>query len=270
MSMKPKLTSEIVLLATLALGISLLTGCDSSGNGLVRAGDEAVANGKLASAEVKYIEAMQKKNGLAHCRYGALQAKKVLKRLKEESGSNRDYVKGCDAFLEEADKFLSEGRKYCGYAKGRCDAVTINKCLKEIEDADAALYEIKDKVANAKIEKGMLLSDAAFREIVKAMNYKSQTGNYYADVEKNKEQLNRFVHKYIVVSGIVKNVEFSILGEPKVILECCDKKISAIFDGMKKNEAATIIVGNKITIKGEVSSRPVLSDLAMANCIIVD
>ena len=112
--------------------------------------------------------------------------------------------------------------------------------------------------------------DAAFREIVKAMNYKSQTGNYYADVEKNKEQLNRFVHKYIVVSGIVKNVEFSILGEPKVILECCDKKISAIFDGMKKNEAATIIVGNKITIKGEVSSRPVLSDLAMANCIIVD
>ena len=254
----------------LALGISLLVGCDFNGDGLVRAGDEAVAKGKLASAEVKYIEAMQKENGFAHCRYGALQAKKVLRELEEISGQNPDYVKGCDAFLEKADKALGEGRKYCNYAKGKCDASIIKDSLKDIEDVDAALYNIKDKVANAKIENGVLLSDAAFLEVVKAMNYKSKTGNAYADSEKNKEQLFRFLDKRIVVSGMVKKVESSILGEPKAIIECAGKTISAKFDGMNKNDAAAIAVGKVIKIKGEVSSRPVLSDLAMANCIIID
>lgn len=270
MNMKSKLTPENVLFATLALSMSLLIGCDFSGNGLVQAGDEDVANGKFDSAEVKYIDAMQKKNGLAYCRYGALQAKKVLKSLDKVTGSNPDYLRGCDVFLVDADKSLAEGKKYCGYAKGKCDASTIKDSLKEIEDADAALYEIKDKVTNAKIEKGILLTDSAFLEIVKAMKCKADTGNYYADVEKNKEQLNRFVNKFIVVAGNVKKVEFSFLGEPKAIIECAGKTISAKFDGMKKKDAAAISVGKAITIKGQVSARPVLSDLAMANCTIIN
>ena len=270
MNMKSKLTSENVVFATLALGVSLLIGCDFSGNGLVQAGDEDVANGKFASAEVKYIDAMKKKNGLAYCRYGALQAKKVLKRLEEVTGSNPDYLNGCDVFLADADNSLVEGRKYCKRADKMQYSAAIEESLKELDNADAALYEIKDKVTNAKIEKGIVLTDSAFLEIVKAMKCKADTGNYYADVEKNKEQLNRFVNKFIVVAGNVKKVEFSFLGEPKAIIECAGKTISAKFDGMKKKDAAAISVGKAITIKGQVSARPVLSDLAMANCTIIN
>ena len=119
------------------------------------------------------------------------------------------------------------------------------------------------------IENGIPLSDAAFAEIVRAVNYLSNTGNKLYDKQKNSEEHARFRGKHLVLTATVDKVETTFFtDEVKIILRRRGGTISARFDGMAKSEAATIRPGTTLEIEGDVSSRPVLSSIAMDRCRI--
>lgn len=119
------------------------------------------------------------------------------------------------------------------------------------------------------IENGLLLSDAAFAEIVQAVNYMSDTGNKLYDKQKNEEEHARFRGKRLVLKARVDKVESTFFtDEVKIILSRRGGTISARFDGMSKNEAATISRGTELEIEGDVSMRPVMSSIAMDRCRI--
>lgn len=119
------------------------------------------------------------------------------------------------------------------------------------------------------IENGLLLSDAAFAEIVRAVNYVSNTGNKLYDKQKDEEEHARFRGKRLVLKARVDKVESTFFtDEVKIILSRRGGTISARFDGMSKNEAAAIRSGTVLEIEGDVSMRPVLSSIAMDRCRI--
>ena len=119
------------------------------------------------------------------------------------------------------------------------------------------------------IENGILLSDAAFAEIVRAVNYCSNTGNKLYDKQKDEEEHARFRGKRLVLTAKVDKVESTFFtDEVKIILSRRGGTISARFDGMSKSDAATIRPGTTLEIEGEVSIRPVLSSIAMDRCRI--
>jgi hypothetical protein len=119
------------------------------------------------------------------------------------------------------------------------------------------------------IENGILLSDAAFAEIVRAVNYCSNTGNKLYDKQKDEEEHARFRGKRLVLTAKVDKVESTFFtDEVKIILSRRGGTISARFDGMSKSDAASIRPGTTLEIEGEVSIRPVLSSIAMDRCRI--
>ncbi|MBQ7188016.1 MAG: hypothetical protein IJR99_01225 [Kiritimatiellae bacterium] len=119
------------------------------------------------------------------------------------------------------------------------------------------------------IENGILLSDAAFAEIVRVVNYSSDTGNKLYDRQKDAEEHARFRGKRLVLRGTVDTVETTFFtDEVKIILSRKGGTISARFDGMSKNDAASIRRGTILEIEGKVSDRPVLSSIAMDYCRI--
>lgn len=119
------------------------------------------------------------------------------------------------------------------------------------------------------IDNGIPLSDAAFAEIVRAVNYSSNTGNKLYDKEKDEEEHARFRGKHLVLRAKVDKVESTFFtDEVKIILSRRGGTISARFDGMSKSEAATIQRGTVLEIEGDVSIRPVLSSIAMDRCRI--
>ena len=110
------------------------------------------------------------------------------------------------------------------------------------------------------------LSDKAFAEIVRAVNRPSKTGNDIFDERVNKEQEARFLGKRIKLRATVKRVETTIFDEVKLIMDKVGLSISARFDGMSKDEASEIRVGQTLLITGTVSDRPVLSKIALDRC----
>ena len=119
------------------------------------------------------------------------------------------------------------------------------------------------------IENGILLSDAAFAEIVSAVNYRSKTGNKLYDKQKESEEHERFRGKRLVLKAKVDKVETTAFtDEVKIILSRKGGTISARFDGMSKFDAASIQTGTELEIEGDVSIRPVLSSIAMDRCRI--
>ncbi len=119
------------------------------------------------------------------------------------------------------------------------------------------------------VENGILLSDAAFIEIVRAVNYSSDTGNKLYDKQKNAEEHARFQGKRLVLKAKVDKVESTFFtDEVKIVLSRKGGTISARFDGMSKSEASGIRPGTELEIEGDVSFRPVLSSIAMDRCRI--
>ena len=119
------------------------------------------------------------------------------------------------------------------------------------------------------IANGTPLSDTAFAEIVRAVNYVSNTGNKLYDKQKDEEEHARFRGQHLVLVAKVDKVESTFFtDEVKIILSRRGGTISARFDGMSKNEAATIRPGTVLEIEGDVSIRPVLSSIAMDRCRI--
>ena len=119
------------------------------------------------------------------------------------------------------------------------------------------------------VENGLLLSDAAFAEIVRAVNFVSDTGNKLYDKQRNEEEHARFRGKRLVLKAKVDKVESTFFtDEVKIILSRRGGTISARFDGMAKSDAATIRTGTVLEIEGDVSIRPVLSSIALDRCRI--
>lgn len=119
------------------------------------------------------------------------------------------------------------------------------------------------------IENGLALTDKAFREVVRAVNYSSDTGNTLYDAQRDKEEHARFAGKRLVIKGKVSKVETTFFtDEVKVIVSCGGETISARFDGMSKFDASNIRVGSPIHMSGYVSNRPVLSSIAMDRCVM--
>ena len=119
------------------------------------------------------------------------------------------------------------------------------------------------------IENGIPLGDSAFSEIVRAVNYSSNTGNKLYDAERDKEEHARFRGKRLVLKARVDKVESTFFtDEVKIILSRRGGTISARFDGMSKNDAAMSARGTELEIEGDVSMRPVMSSIALDRCRI--
>jgi hypothetical protein len=119
------------------------------------------------------------------------------------------------------------------------------------------------------IENGLVLTDKAFREVVRAVNYSSDTGNKLYDAQRDKEEHARFAGKRLIIKGKVSKVETTFFtDEVKIIVSCSGGTISARFDGMSKSDASNIRVGGPIHMSGYVSNLPVLSSIAMDRCVM--
>lgn len=121
------------------------------------------------------------------------------------------------------------------------------------------------------IEHNLELTDSAFREIVRAVNYTSNTGNDIYDSHLESEQHARFRRQRIKLTARVTKVETTFFtDEVKFILNRCGHTISARFDGMDKSYGAEVRPGMEFLISGEISARPVTSDIALDRCQIIE
>ena len=119
------------------------------------------------------------------------------------------------------------------------------------------------------IERGLALPPAAFIEVMRDVTFQSDSGNDIADREENRRRWNRFRGKKIVVEGQIRKVEETFFTDKvKCIINAHGKTIPARFDSMSKREGASLAVGETITIEGDLSECPVLSDIAMDHCVI--
>ena len=118
------------------------------------------------------------------------------------------------------------------------------------------------------IEKDLVLPQAVFREVVSEITYKADSGNEIADQIENKKHWNRFRGKSIVVEGIIRRISATFFTDRvKCIIDAHGRTISARFDSMSKSEGAKLRPGTEVTVQGVISDRPVLSDIAMDNCV---
>ena len=196
----------------------------------------ASVRGKIAEMEAKVAEAKEQKRQeeerkKEEARQAELRRQEELRRKQEEEKRLAEEA-ARKAKAEEEERRRKESPEYC-------------------------------------IENGILLSDSAFAEIVRAVNYSSNTGNKLYDKQRDDEEHARFRGKRLVLTAKVDKVESTFFtDEVKIILSRRGGTISARFDGMSKSDAATIRPGTTLEIEGEVSIRPVLSSIAMDRCRI--
>ena len=196
----------------------------------------ASVRGKIAETEAKVAEAKEHKRQeeerkKEEARQAELRRQEELRRKQEEEKRLAEEA-ARKAKVEEEERRRKESPEYC-------------------------------------IENGILLSDSAFAEIVRAVNYSSNTGNKLYDKQRDDEEHARFRGKRLVLKARVDKVESTFFtDEVKIILSRRGGTISARFDGMSKNEAATIRMGTELEIEGDVSIRPVLSSIALDRCRI--
>lgn len=120
------------------------------------------------------------------------------------------------------------------------------------------------------IANGLELSDAAFKEVVEAITFNSNTGNEIYDAELEEGPHSRFKGKVLCFRAKIKKIETTFFtDEVKMILTRNGSSISARFDGMPKSSAAHFRPGQTVVIRGRVSERIVLSTFAMDYCEIL-
>lgn len=120
------------------------------------------------------------------------------------------------------------------------------------------------------IANGLELSSSAFREVVEAITFNSDTGNELYDREQEEGPHSRFKGKTLCFRAKIKKIETTFFtDEVKMILTRDGSSISARFDGMSKSSAVSFRPGQSIVVRGRVSERIVLSTFAMDYCEII-
>ena len=220
---------------------------------------------QFAGFPVEGLESSRKNLDLAKAKLG--ETRKKVAAAKEEARRKEEERKREEERKAEL-KRLEEERK-----KEAARQAELRRQEEERRKAEEARRQAEEAArresADYCIDNGLLLTDKAFREVVQAVNYSSNTGNKLYDAEKDKEEHARFAGKRLVIKGRVSKVESTFFtDEVKIIISCSGGTISARFDGMSKYDASNIRVGSSIHMSGYVSNRPVLSSIAMDRCVI--
>ena len=119
------------------------------------------------------------------------------------------------------------------------------------------------------IDNDIELTPAALREVIREITFISKTGNDIYDKQEMARHHERFMNKIITVSGRINKVQVTAFTrEVKCIVGVNGGTISARFDGMSRDEAAQFRVGQPITLRGQISNRPVTSTFAMDRCML--
>lgn len=224
-----------------------------------------VSMDKLAACEKKIAETSSK----------VCEAKeKEKQRLEEERKKREEEERIAREKREEEERIAKakrEEEERIARAEAERKAVEERK-RREAEEAEAkrrAAEEARRSSPEYCIENRLELPAAAFREVVREMNYHQDTGNELADDAANAEHHNRFRGQTIIVSGTIRKIESTFFTDKvKCIIDAHGKSISARFDSMSKSDGMRLVRGRRVTIEGRLSNRPVLSDIAMDGCEI--
>lgn len=143
---------------------------------------------------------------------------------------------------------------------------------REAEEAEAKRRAAEEARRNSPeycIDNDIELTPAALREVIKEVTFYSRTGNDIFDKQETARHHERFMNKTITVSGRISKVQVTAFTrEVKCIVSVSGGTISARFDGMSRDEAAGFSIGQQITLRGQISNRPVLSTFAMDRCML--
>ncbi len=118
------------------------------------------------------------------------------------------------------------------------------------------------------IEHNIEMSAVALRVVMKEMSFTSNTDNKIYDEELEKRHRARFLGKRIAISGTIKKVTTTFFGEVKFIIDVSGGTVSARFDEMTRSEAVQFRPGQTLSFDGIVSTRKVISSIAMDSCKI--
>lgn len=270
-----------------AIATACFSGCDSAENyaRYIKDGDMSVerADKRVQSG----VEPFSSDYGQAALEYdSAVFSYEVAAR----EGNGEAFLKMCDAkvkkcmllvpsdvdhAIETYDRWVADARDSLSKAKDYLSKAISAGCANGVERSQKSIAEASDLIEDITrccspehcILNHIALPRAAFLEVVGAVNYKSKTGNAIFDEQKNKEQWNRFKGRRIRFRGEITKVETTAFtDEVKVIFGVFGKSVSARFDGMSKSDGAKLSRGSECLVEGEVSSRPVLSSMALDKC----
>lgn len=119
------------------------------------------------------------------------------------------------------------------------------------------------------IDNGQELTATAFKQVVREMNFRSNTGNKVYDQKVMDEHHAIFKGQRIIVTGKILQVKGRLLSGIKVKMNCHGHTVWAICKSMSDDEGASLVVGRTIKIEGTVSSA-ILADINLDNAMPVD
>jgi len=168
--------------------------------------------------------------------------------VRKAAGSDAEDVSGATAMSTNDTTLASEKRPEAG------DII-----VSENRNADSPEYCIEHNIE---------MSAVALRVVMKEMSFTSNTDNKIYDEELEKRHRARFLGKRIAISGTIKKVTTTFFGEVKFIIDVNGGTVSARFDEMTRSEAAQFRPGQTLSFDGIVSTRKVISSIAMDSCKI--
>lgn len=209
---------------------------------------------KLAACEKKIAETSSKVS----------EAKAKEKQRLEEERKKREEEERIAREKREEEERIAKAE-----AERKAEEARKQREAEEAEAKRRAAEEARRNSPEYCIDNDIELTPAALREVIKELTFYSRTGNKIFDKQETARHHERFMNKTITVSGRISKVEITAFTrEVKCIVSVNGGTISARFDGMSRDEAAGFRVGQSITLRGQISNRPVTSTFAMDRCML--
>lgn len=169
-------------------------------------------------------------------------------RIEKERAEKEERIARERAAIEEAARRKAEEQR-------RAEAELAARRTAEAEAAARRAEEEKRRNSPEYcIENGLELSQSAFREVCRAMNYRQNTGNTLVDNQAESEQHARFRGQRVKVTGKITKVDSKLLGGVKIKLNVYGESVWANFPSMSQSEGMDFRVGETLRVEGKVDS----------------